>query len=150
MKLSRFESYLLGRPLSPGLCWQSGLARAYLVGNLVFKSERASAEFFLLGQGGGIDSGICFSRRYQDLLAIKISCGAYGSLRFLPPVATERSGACPWCFQVFSDLPMIFTFFFFSDISRFCTRVYINRKTAVRTLGKTIPYSLALGFCLPS
>lgn len=42
---SRFESYLLGRPLSPGLCWQSRLAGAYWVGNLGFKSARASAEF---------------------------------------------------------------------------------------------------------
>lgn len=42
---SWFESYLLVRPLSPGLCWQSGLAGLYFVNNLVFKSERTSAEF---------------------------------------------------------------------------------------------------------
>lgn len=28
--------------------------------------------------------------------------------------------------------------------------VYINQKVVGRTLGKTIPYSLAFGFCLPS
>lgn len=40
-----FESSLRVRPLSPGLCWQSGLAGLYFVDDLVFKSERTSAEF---------------------------------------------------------------------------------------------------------
>lgn len=48
---SWFESSLRVRPLSPGLCWQSGLAGLYFVDNLVFKSERTSAEFSV-GQGG--------------------------------------------------------------------------------------------------
>lgn len=52
LRNSRFESYLLGRPLSPGLCWQSRLAGAYWAGNLGFKSARASAEFSP-GAGGG-------------------------------------------------------------------------------------------------
>lgn len=42
---SWFESSLHERPFSPGLCWQSGLAGFYFVDNLVFKSERTSAEF---------------------------------------------------------------------------------------------------------
>lgn len=69
---------------------------------------RGLQQSFLLGLGGGIDSGICFSRCYQDSLAIKISCGAYRSLCFLPPVATERSGvSLSSGFGFLSDLPVI-------------------------------------------
>lgn len=43
-----------GDLFSPGLCWQSRLAGAYWVGNLGFKSARASAEFSPGAVGGAL------------------------------------------------------------------------------------------------
>lgn len=144
---SWFESSLCVRPLSPGLCWQSGLAGLYFVDNLVFKSERTSA----VSSWGreGVDSGICFSWCYQDFLAIRISHGAYGSWSFPP------GGSCVFSLgSVLPDFPIIFTFLwvFFHIFSYFLLSVGVSIYPNIvgRTLGKTIPYFLAFGFCLPS